>query len=73
MKDTYLKIKEVAGILRVNPKWVYTHKEKIPGFFRLEGVIFFDREILETSLKEKAYKPVKETKGAIPANRHGLP
>lgn len=73
MDNLYITVEEVAVLLRKNPKWVYSHKEKIPGYFRIGKSIFFDREILIESLKEQARKPTKEKAGRITSvDRHGL-
>ena len=72
MENLFITVEEVSVILRKNPKWVYNHKEKIPGFFRLEGAIFFDREILISHLKELAFKPTKKAGRITSVDRHGL-
>jgi hypothetical protein len=56
MQSPYLTVKEVAALFRKSPKWVYLRQAEIPGAFRVAGSIFFDREILESSLKERAAK-----------------
>ncbi|CAB1059417.1 hypothetical protein D1BOALGB6SA_4179 [Olavius sp. associated proteobacterium Delta 1] len=45
MKSPYLTVDEVATLLRKSSKWVYNKKRQIPGYFKLAGSIFFDREI----------------------------
>ena len=60
MKSPYLAVDEVAALLRKSTKWVYIKKEQIPGYFKLAGSIFFDREILQEHLKEQAFKPTKK-------------
>lgn len=73
MDNPYITVEEVAGLLRKNPKWVYNHKEDIPGFFRLAGAIFFDRDILTDHLKELAFKPTKKANRITSSvDRHGL-
>lgn len=57
MENLYITVDEVAEILRKSPKWVYSHKENIPGFFKIQGAIFFDRDIMIQSLRELATSP----------------
>ncbi len=71
MNSPYLTVDEVAGFLRKSSKWVYTKKEKIPGFFKIGGSIFFDREILQTHLKELAFKPTPKV-SRNSRDKHGL-
>ena len=71
MKSPYLTVDEVATLLRKSNKWVYNKKEAIPGFFKLAGSIFFDREILQAHLKELAFMPTKKVNRAH-EDRHGL-
>lgn len=59
MNPQFLTIKEVADLLGRSTKWVYLSKESIPGYFKLVGSIFFDRDILLSALKSKATKAVK--------------
>jgi predicted DNA-binding transcriptional regulator AlpA len=59
MEAPYLTIKEVAQFLHKSEKWVYLNQREIPGYFRLAGSIFFDREVLFTALKSKATKAKK--------------
>ncbi len=56
MSSPYLTIKEVAQLLGRSEKWCYLKKESIPGYFKLAGSIFFDREVLLSTLKSKATK-----------------
>lgn len=42
----YLFVKEVANLLGMSEKWVYRHKTKITGYFRLSGKDFFDEKAL---------------------------
>ena len=71
MKSPYLTVDEVADFLRKSSKWVYTKKQQIPGYFKLGGSIFFDREILESHLKELAFKPTEKVSRTF-ADKHGL-
>lgn len=59
MESPYLTIKEVAQFLNRSEKWCYLNKESIPGYFKLAGSIFFDRDVLLSALKAKATKAVK--------------
>ncbi len=72
MEPSYLTVQEVADILRKNPKWVYTNKEKIPGYFKLAGSILFDQEILDEHIKKVAVKPANNPKNSAFSDRHGL-
>lgn len=56
MNSNYLSVKEVAQLLGKSSKWVYLSKDNIPGYFKLAGAIFFDKEVLLTTLKSKAAK-----------------
>lgn len=66
----YLSVKEVAALLNKSEKWCYEKKEHIPGFFRLAGSIFFDKNVLESKLKELATKPSRQRPSV--SDRHGL-
>lgn len=71
MKSPYLTVDEVSTLFRKSTKWVYNKKQQIPGYFKLAGSIFFDREILQDHLKERASRPAKEV--SRPYNdKHGL-
>jgi len=54
MNNNYLSVREVAMLLNKSEKWVYMHKSEIPGYFKLVGSIFFDKEVLMSSLKTAA-------------------
>ena len=54
-----LTIKEVAQLLNKSEKWCYLKKDQLPGYFKLAGSIFFDRDVLLSTLKAKATTPVK--------------
>lgn len=56
MNSNYLSVKEVAALLNKSEKWCYLKKEEIPGYFKLAGAIFFDKEVLLNALKQKAVK-----------------
>ncbi len=72
MENLYLTADEVANLFRKSPKWVYIHKEKIPGFFKLAGAVLFDREVLQSHLKGLAVRFTEKESHVIPKNRHGL-
>ena len=59
MDSPYLTIKEVSKLLNKSEKWCYLKKDQLPGFFKLAGSIFFDRDVLLATLKSKASKSVK--------------
>lgn len=54
MESPYLTIKEVSQLLGKSQKWTYQNQTEIPGYFKLAGSIFFDKEVLLTALKSKA-------------------
>ncbi len=54
MNSPYLTVKEVASYLNKSEKWVYLNQAKLPGYFKLAGAIFFDKDILLATLKAKA-------------------
>lgn len=56
MNSPYLSVKEVAAFLNKSEKWVYLNQTKLPGYFKLAGAIFFDKDILLSTLKSKATK-----------------
>ena len=72
MDSRYLSVGEVALLLGKSQKWVYQKKGVIPGYFKLAGSIFFDREILLSSLKESASRPTKRNRPEGRNDRHGL-
>ncbi len=55
----FYTVKEVAAYLGVSEKWVYRHREVVPGFFRLGSLILFDKLLLEEELKKRAKKSGK--------------
>ncbi len=72
MDSPYLKVEEVAELFGKSKKWVYERKAEIPGFFKLAGSIFFDREILFENLRNAATRPAKRQKPDVRNDRHGL-
>ncbi len=72
MDKPYLSVGEVALLLGKSQKWVYQKKGVIPGFFKLAGSIFFDREVLLLGLKTVATQPAKRQKPDVRNDRHGL-
>ena len=72
MDSPYLSVAEVAKLFARSEKWVYQNKSDIPGYFKLAGSIFFDREILMLGLKTAATKPAKRQKPDSTSDRHGL-
>ena len=72
MDSPYLSVIEVAELFARSEKWVYQNKSEIPGYFKLAGSIFFDREILVSSLRNAASRPAKRQKPNSPSDRHGL-
>jgi len=73
MKESYLTVDEVSVLLRKCPKWVYSKKTQIPGYFKLAGSIFFDRQILESTLKTLAAQPTRlNPPDNSSGGRHGL-
>ena len=59
MNHQYLSIGEVAQLLRMSEKFVYAHVREIPGFFKLGGRWFADKEILTEELHKLAKRPKK--------------
>ncbi len=72
MESPYLSVGDVARLLRKSQKWVYQHKAEIPGFVKLAGSFFFDREILLSGLSKKASQPTRTQKPDRRNDRHGL-
>ncbi len=72
MDKPYLSVAEVAELFARTQKWVYQHKSEIPGYFKLAGSIFFDREVLLSGLKTAATRPTKRQKPDSTSDRHGL-
>ena len=72
MDSRYLSVGEVALLLGKSQKWVYQKKGVIPGYFKLAGSIFFDREILLLNLRNAATQPAKRQKPDVRNDRHGL-
>ncbi len=73
MESPFLTVDEVAAFLRKEKKWVYSNKETIPGFFKIKGAIFFDRDVMITSLKELAFKPTPiKARRVSTEDQHGL-
>ena len=72
MDSPYLSVVEVAKLFGRCSKWVYQRKAEIPGYFKLAGSIFFDREILLSNLRNAATRPAKRQKPDVRNDRHGL-
>ncbi len=68
----YLSVGEGALLPGKFQKWVYQKKGVIPGYFKLAGSIFFDREILLLNLRNAATQPAKRQKPDVRNDRHGL-
>lgn len=58
--NSYLTVKEVSSLLGKSEKWVYQKQTQIPGYFKLAGSIFFDKDVLLATLKQKATTPVRK-------------
>ena len=72
MKSPYLTVGEVAKLLRRSKKWVYCRKTQIPGYFKIAGSILFDREILQSHLRELAFKPTRKVSHSVTTDKYGL-
>lgn len=72
MNTRLLSVKEVAHLLGKSEKWVYKHKESLPGFFNLAGSMFFDEEVLSSSLKHLATKKTVSVRRQESRDKHGL-
>jgi hypothetical protein len=59
MDSPFLTVKEVAKLLNKSEKWCYLKKDQLPGYFKLAGSIFFDKDVLLATLRNQATKPVK--------------
>lgn len=70
----YLTVKEVVMLLngKRSDKWVYQHKHEIPGFFELAGSYFFDVDVLQCALKQRALKKTASRPKGHVDNRHNL-
>lgn len=70
----YLTVKEVVMLLngKRSEKWVYQHKREIPGFFELAGSYFFDADVLQCALKQRALKKTASRHKGFGDNRHNL-
>ena len=71
MDSQFLSVKEVAVLLSKSEKWVYLSKESIPGYFKLAKSIFFDKQLLLTTLRQLAAQP-KQNKPKGRNDPHGL-
>ena len=72
-QSPFLSPSEVSQLLRTSLKWCYQQLNKgtIPGAFKIAGIWMVDREVLLTSLKQKAQKPqVRQT--GVTKSRHDL-
>ena len=70
--DVIFSVEELAGYLRVSPKWVYDHKHELPCF-KPGGLLRFrkkdiDKKIDTLFMKEHAKKNPK--KGGKDLDRH---
>ena len=72
MDARFLSVGEVALLLGMSNKWVYRHKAELPGFFKLAGTIFFDREILLSSCGDLIRKSAKSVRPSSPMDKYGL-
>ncbi len=64
-----MTVNEVADYLMMSPKWVYQHSKEIPGYFRVAGAIFFNREtLIKFTVGHVPTKP----KESMSDNRHGI-
>lgn len=59
MDTRYLSVKQIAAILNISVKTVYKKRDKIPGYFNLDGMHFFDEEEFRLGLKALAKAPKK--------------
>ena len=62
----FLSVGEVANLLGVSEKWVYSHQKEIPGRIKIAGLIRFNQDIL---LEELTPFP---RKAHTQQDRHGL-
>ena len=70
----YLSAGEVASLLGKSLKWTYQNKNQIPGFFMIGKSVFWEREVLLSTLRDRALKkptPQKEIADKV-KDRHRL-
>jgi hypothetical protein len=72
MSNPYLSVGEVAQLLGVSVKFVYKHGRELPGYLKIAGLIRFDRDVLQSRLKELASQPSKRDRAVSYSSRHGL-
>ena len=70
----YLTVKEVVMLLngKRSETWMYQHKREIPGFFELAGSYFFDADVLQCALKQRALNKKASRPKGFGDNRHNL-
>lgn len=69
----FLSIKEVAALLGKSEKWTYQRQQEIPGRFLIGKSIFFDKEVLISTLRERATRHHKKDHALSSVdNPHGL-
>lgn len=69
-----LSVVDVSEILGASEKWVYNHKLQIPGYYKIGGLIRFDRDTLLYWIKENCTQPTKPSSRVSPEmeDKHGL-
>lgn len=65
-----LRVDQVAKRLDVSEKWVYQNKEKIPGYFKINGLIRFNQQKFLKGIDGLDPVPTKRNGG--PEDRHDL-
>ena len=69
-----LSVEHVAEILDAGIQWVYNNKLKIPGYYKIGGLIRFDRETLLSWIKQNCTQPTQPSSRVSPytEDKHGL-
>ena len=69
-----LSVEHVAEILEAGKQWVYNNKLKIPGYYKIGGLIRFDRETLLSWIKQNCTQPTQPSSHVSPVkeDKHGL-
>lgn len=69
-----LSVVHVAEILDAGESWVYNNKLKIPGYYKIAGLIRFDRDTLLNWIKQNCTQPTKPSSRVSPVreDKHGL-
>ena len=69
-----LSVEHVAEILDTGIQWVYNNKLKIPGYYKIGGLVRFDRDTLLSWIKKNCTQPTPPSSRVSPfmEDKHGL-